>query len=80
MRVRNQQSTFDILELKSHFKVKTFFDSETDGIRRFLLILSLSLSMLLLKFVKYINSLEALETNFETTAPKGRLSCHPGIM
>jgi hypothetical protein len=59
-------------------KVETFFDSETDGIKRFLLILSLSLSMLLLKFVKYINSLEALEAILKQLLYRGDLVATPG--
>jgi len=58
--------------------VKTFFHSETDGIKRFLLILSLSLSMLLLKFVKYINSLEALEAILKQLLYRNDLVATPG--
>lgn len=58
--------------------MKTFFDSETDGIKRFLLILSLSLSMLLLKFVKYINSLEALEAILKQLLYRNDLVATPG--
>ena len=58
--------------------MKTFFHSETDGIKRFLLILSLSLSMLLLKFVKYINSLEALEAILKQLLYRNDLVATPG--